>query len=114
MIMSERMFIIAGAFLFGYCFGYYLFEFMKSKNRKHEIHEFFLSCNKKYGMQCRLFDENIGRDKNDIFLEDDLSYEKKILNGVIGHFVQKNDDCEVSYYVSKRSMSICSESLTMT
>ena len=54
------------------------------------------------------------RDKNDIFLEDDLSYEKKILNGVIGHFVQKNDDCEVSYYVSKRSMSICSESLTMT
>ena len=64
MIMSERMFIIVGAFLFGYCLGYYSFEFMKSKNRKHEIHEFFLSYNKKYGMQCRLFDEKIGRDKN--------------------------------------------------
>ena len=60
MIMSERMFIIVGAFLF----GYYSFKFMKSKNRKHEIHEFFLSYNKKYGMQCRLFDEKIGRDKN--------------------------------------------------
>ena len=64
MIMSERMFIIVGAFLFGYCLGYYSFELMKYKNRKHEIHEFFLSYNKKYGMQCRLFDEKIGRDKN--------------------------------------------------
>ena len=64
MIMTERMFIIAGAFLFGYCLGYYSFEFMKYKNRKHEIHEFFLSYNKKYGVQCRLFDEKIRRDKN--------------------------------------------------
>ena len=32
MIMSERMFIIVGTFLFGYCLGYYSFEFMKSKN----------------------------------------------------------------------------------
>ena len=64
MIMSERMFIIVGASLFGYCLGYYSFELMKSKNRKREIHEFFLTYNKKYGMQCRLFDEKIGRDKN--------------------------------------------------
>ena len=64
MIMSERMFIIVGAFLFGYCLGYFSFELMKYKNRKHEIHEFFLSYNKKYGMQCRLFDEKVGRDKN--------------------------------------------------
>ena len=61
MIMSERMFIIVGAFLFGYCLGYYSFELMKYKNRKNEIHEFFKI---KYGMQCRLFDEKIGRDKN--------------------------------------------------
>ena len=64
MIMSERMFIIVGAFLFRYCLGYYSFESMKSKNRKHEMHEFFLSYNKKYGVQCKLFDEKIGRDKN--------------------------------------------------
>ena len=64
MIMSERMFIIVGAFLFGYCLGYFSFELMKYKNRKHEIHEFFLSYNTKYSMQCRLFDEKIGRDKN--------------------------------------------------
>ena len=42
MIMSERMFIIVGTFLFGYCLGYYSLEFMKSKNQKHDIHEFFL------------------------------------------------------------------------
>ena len=60
MILTERIFIIAGAFLFGYCLGYYLFEY---QNRKHEMHEFFLSYNKKYGVQCRLFDEKIRRDK---------------------------------------------------
>ena len=51
---------------------------------------------------------------DDIFLENDLSYEEKLLNSVIEYFEQKIDDCEVSYYVSKRSMSICSEILTMT
>ena len=50
MIMSERMLGIVGAFLFDYCLGYCSFECMKSKNRKHEIHDFFLSYNKKYGM----------------------------------------------------------------
>ena len=61
MIMTEKMFIIAGVFLLGYCLGYYSFEFMRYKN-----------------------------------------------------FEQKIDDCEVSFYVSERSMSICCESLTMT
>ena len=51
---------------------------------------------------------------DDIFLGNDLSYDEKFLNSVIEYFEQKIDDCEVSYYVSKRSMSICSESLTMT
>ena len=64
MIMTERMFIIAGAYLSGYCLGYYSFEFMKYKNQKHEIHEFLLSYNKKYGVQCRLCDEKSRKDKN--------------------------------------------------
>ena len=51
---------------------------------------------------------------DDIFLGNDLSYDEKYLNSVIEYFEQKIDDCEVSYYVSKRSMSICSEILTMT
>ena len=51
---------------------------------------------------------------DDIFLGNDLSYKEKFLNSVTEYFEQKIDDCEVSYYVSKRSMSICSESLTMT
>ena len=64
MFMTERMFIIIGAFLFGYCLGYYSFDLIKYKNRKHEIHEFFLSYDKKYGMQRRVFDKKIGRNKN--------------------------------------------------
>ena len=51
---------------------------------------------------------------NDVFLRNDLSNEKKFLNQLIENFQQKIDDCEVFYYVSKRNMSICCESLTMT
>ena len=51
---------------------------------------------------------------DDIFLGNDLSYKEKFLNSVIEYFEQKIDDCEVSYYVSKRSMSIYSESVTMS
>ena len=96
MIMSERLFVIVGAFLCGYCLGYCPFEFIKYKSKKHEIQEFFLSYDKKYGMQYRLFDEKLEEIKisNNIFLG--------------------NDNCEVSYYVNKRSISICCESLNMT
>ena len=46
----------------------------------------------------------------------EMTYLKKklFLNKVIENFEQKIDDCEVSYYVSNRSMSICCENLTMT
>ena len=44
----------------------------------------------------------------------DLSYEEKLLNNVIEKIEQEIENCEVSYYLSKKSMSICYESLTMT
>ena len=63
MFMTEKMFIIIGTFLFGYCLGHYSFDIFKYKNRKHEIHEFFLSYDKKYDMQHRVFNEKNGRKK---------------------------------------------------
>ena len=54
MIMSEKIFVIVGAFLCGYCIGYYSFEIFKYENRKEEIHELLFSYNKKYASQCRL------------------------------------------------------------
>ena len=54
MIMSEKMFVIVGAFLCGYCIGYYSFEIFKYENRKEEIQELFFSYNKKYASQYRL------------------------------------------------------------
>ena len=50
---------------------------------------------------------------DDIFLGNDLSYEEKFLNNVIEKIKQENEDCEVSYYLSKKTMSICYENLTM-
>ena len=51
---------------------------------------------------------------DDIFLGKDLSYEKKFLNSVIKKIEQKIEDCEVSYCLNKKYMTICYESLTMT
>ena len=53
MAMSEKMFIIIGSFMFGYCIGYYSFELVKSKNWKSEIYDLFLSYNKRNGLQRR-------------------------------------------------------------
>ena len=50
----------------------------------------------------------------DIFLGKDLSYEEKFLNSVIEKIEQKIEDCEVSYCLNKKYMTICYESLTMT
>ena len=64
MIMSEKMFVIVGAFLCGYCIGYHSFEIFKYKNRKEEIHEFFLSYSRKYCSQCRLSYEKARTNQN--------------------------------------------------
>ena len=51
---------------------------------------------------------------DDIFLGNDLSYEKNFLNQVIEDCGKKITDCEVSFYLSKKSMSFCCETLAMT
>ena len=53
MIMSEKMFVVVDAFVFGYSLGYYSFEIFKYKNPAEEIHECFLRYKEKYGSQCR-------------------------------------------------------------
>ena len=40
LIISEKLCIFLAAFLFGYIFGYNLFEILKYRNKKDEIHEF--------------------------------------------------------------------------
>ena len=51
---------------------------------------------------------------DDIFLENDLSYEENFLNRVIEKFGKELKDCEVSFYLHRKNMSICCETLTMT
>ena len=76
----------------------------------------FLSYDKKYGMQPRAFDKKLEEIKisDGIFLGNDLSYEEKFLNSVIEKIGQEIKDCEVSFYLHGRSVSICCETTTMT
>ena len=64
MIMSENMLVVVGAFVFGYCLGYYSFELFKYKNRAEEIHQFFLRYKEKYGSQCRRSCEKTRRNQS--------------------------------------------------
>ena len=51
---------------------------------------------------------------DDIFLGNDLSHEKKFLNQVIENCGKEIKDCEVSFSLSKKSMSIRCETLVVT
>ena len=51
---------------------------------------------------------------DDIFLGNDLSYEEMFLNSVIEKIGQELKDCEVYFYLHKKSMTICCETTTMT
>ena len=118
-VISEKMFVIVAAFLFGYCLGYYSFEIFKYKNKKHKINEFFSSYNKKYGVQYGSFDEKTRGNKNKCrcFLGNDLTFEQRFLSKLIEKIEQEIEqekiECEVSY-LHKKSMSICCETSIMT
>ena len=51
---------------------------------------------------------------DDIFLGHDLSYEENSLNSVTEKFGQEIKVCEVSFYLHRKSMTICYETLTIT
>ena len=105
MFMAERMFIIIGAVLFGYCLGYYSFD-IKIKNMKSMT--FFQVVIKNVACSIKFLTEKMEEVKiaDDIFLGNDLSYEENFLNRVIEKFGKENKDCEVSFYLHRKNMSI--------
>ena len=74
MSLSEKLLTTLGAFLFGYCLGYYSFELFKYKNKKEEIHEFFSSYSKKNGSKYQSNSRKLEE------IKVDLSYERKFLD----------------------------------
>ena len=114
--MRERMFIIIGVFLCGYCLGYYSFDIFKYKNRKHQIRYLFQVITKNMACSIEFLTEKMEEVKiaDHIFLGNDLSYEENFLNRVIEKFGKKLKDCQVSFYFHRKNMGICCEALTVT
>ena len=52
--------------------------------------------------------------KDDILLGNDLSFEQKFLNHVVCKCSEEIENCEVSFYFSKKSMTICCETLIIS
>ena len=50
MSLSEKLFIIASSFVFGYCMGYYYYNFFKPEKPKYEVNDFILRYNIKHGI----------------------------------------------------------------
>ena len=51
---------------------------------------------------------------DDIFLGNNLSFEQKFLNQIVENCHKEIEDCEVSFHLSKKSMTICCEMSIMT
>ena len=116
MIMSEKMFVIVGAFLCGYCISYCSFEIFKYKNLKEEIHELFKAIIENMAHSVDFLTKKLEETKiaDDIFSGEDLPYEQNFLTAIIEKFGKEFKHCEVSFYLSKTSMTICCETLTVT
>ena len=71
-------------------------------------------------MQYGSFDEKTRRNKNQwrCFLGNDLTFEQRFSNKLIEkieqEIEQEKTECEVSYYLHKKSMSICCKTSIMT
>ena len=50
MYLLEKMFIMMSSFVFGYCIGYYSYNFLKPKHAKDEIIYSILRYNIKHGV----------------------------------------------------------------
>ena len=111
MTMSEILFIVVSSFVFGYGFGYSLFDLIKSKYQKYEIEEFYLCYNKQNGTQRRISKKKLEEVKisDDCFFGEDLSYEQEFLNKVGEKIEKEIEGSEVPYFFSKRSMTVCFE-----
>lgn len=53
LLMPEKVLQLLGVFLFGDSLGYYMFEYLRHKNKKEENEDFFSNYNKQYGSNCR-------------------------------------------------------------
>ena len=111
MTMSEILFIVVSSFVFGYGFGYSLFDLIKSKYQKYEIDEFYLCYNKQNGTQRRISKKKLEEVKisDDCFFGEDLSYEQEFLNKVGEKIEKEIEGFEVPYFFSKSSMTVCFE-----
>ena len=86
LFVSQSMFMIVAAFLFDYCFGYYLFEIFKYKNQKDDIIDFFFQViikNMAQMMELLTNEMQEIKTEDDILLGNDLSIEQKFLNNVV-------------------------------
>ena len=52
-LLPENIFQLIDVLLCGYSFGYYMIEYLRYKNKKEEIEEFFSNYNKYYGSKYR-------------------------------------------------------------
>ena len=102
MSLSEDMFIFVSSFVFGYCVGYYSYDFFEAKSVKDEIIDFILRCNIKHGIVNKKNRTN----KNQWW---NLEHEFNFLHNLEQKIEEKFDDSGCSNFFGKKSRSFCIE-----
>ena len=104
MLLLEKLFIIASSFMFGYCIGYYSYNFFKLKKPKDQINDFILRYNIKHGTVNKKTEQI--KISDDCYLGENLDHENNFLNELGEKTHEKFDETHCSSFFGKRTMSL--------
>ena len=93
--------------MFGYCVGYYSYNFFKLKSVKDEMIDFILRYNIEHGIVNKKVEQI--KISNDCHSGENLKYEFNFLHNLEQKIEEKFDDSSCSDFFVKNSMSFCME-----
>ena len=112
--LFDTIFQLLIAFMFSYCFGYFMFEVFKKKVKKKKLKNFFQhimeNMASKEGDVSDLQNKFSGIEIN----LDNFSIEKKFLEELKQKLSEVLQECVGSYYIRKKSIAICCETFLLT
>ena len=106
LFVSQSMFMIVAAFFLVIVLAIACLKFLNIRIKKTILLNFFQFMIKKYGSKIEI--------EGNILLGNDLSFEQKFLNNAVDKCSEESENCEVSFYFSKKSMNIFCETLIIT
>ena len=116
LFVSQSMFMIVAAFFLVIVLAIACLKFLNIRIKKTILLNFFQVIIKNTAQSMELLTKEMQEIKSEdnILLGNDLSFEQKFLNDAVDKCSEESENCEVSFYFSKKSMNIFCETLIIT